>query len=400
MLSLSNLDVVETLRLFKSANLPVSFLVPTKTGIEKSIMDATKEVRDLLLSSGIHDFEKQQQGTDSKVLIPTKFVSKDKIIETQTSLYRPETKSGDPRIWVYKLGENTDPSDLLAIVPQKKELAVVNCSKSEMSALLNPTGNIFKDLFSTSVVGLSSTASELLSKLKLVGNKGFVNTLRPGDTGVGFTLETLLGIPANSSKAPDFKGIEIKSGRKRAHKSGRIQLFSQVPNWSISRLKGSKEILYARGKFNEKKQRTQLFHEFSAIKTNSYDMRLELENSQELLHQIYVGVEPYEKDVTWEMSLLKSRLVEKHKETFWVKAETIGKSGDENEQFQYSSVKHTSQVDPVAFPILLKTGIITLDYTIKELKPGTAKDQGYLFKISPNNLDLLFSSVNQYSLTS
>ena len=34
--------------------------------------------------------------------------------------------------------------------------------------------------------------------------------------GVGYTLETLLGIAANSSKAPDYKGIEIKSGRQKS----------------------------------------------------------------------------------------------------------------------------------------------------------------------------------------
>ena len=46
-----------------------------------------------------------------------------------------------------------------------------------------------------------------------VSRKGFIKTMRPGDTGVGFTLETLLGIEANSNKAPDYKGIELKSSR-------------------------------------------------------------------------------------------------------------------------------------------------------------------------------------------
>ncbi len=41
MLSSANLNVTDTLRLFKSAGLKVSFLVPTATGLAKSIMDAT-----------------------------------------------------------------------------------------------------------------------------------------------------------------------------------------------------------------------------------------------------------------------------------------------------------------------------------------------------------------------
>ena len=75
---------------------------------------------------------------------------------------------------------------------------------------------------------------------------------------------------------------------------------------------------------------------------------------------------------------------------------TIGKSGDDKEQFRYSSIKHTGNIDPNAFPILLNEGIISLDYTIKEKKKGIAKDQGYLFKISSKNLDMLFSSVKEY----
>ena len=96
--------------------------------------------------------------------------------------------------------------------------------------------------------------------------------------------------------------------------------------------------------------------------------------------------------------MLKKRLSEKHKETFWVSAETKGKSGSEFEEFLYSSVKHTGAADVTVFPTLLETGVVTLDYTIKETKPGTAKDQGYLFKIASKNLDLLFSRVETYSL--
>ena len=46
MLSISNVDVIERLKFFKNLDIDVTFLVPTKTGLEKSIMDATKNVRD------------------------------------------------------------------------------------------------------------------------------------------------------------------------------------------------------------------------------------------------------------------------------------------------------------------------------------------------------------------
>ena len=119
---------------------------------------------------------------------------------------------------------------------------------------------------------------------------------------------------------------------------------------------------------------------------------------QNSLHQIYVGGEEIEKDVTWKFEILQKRLLEKHKETFWITAQTKGRSGDPDEKFWYSNLKHTGKVDEIAFPILLESGAITLDYTIKEKSNGVAKDQGCLFKISSNNLNLLFTRLEEYQL--
>jgi len=398
MLAQANISVVDTLRLFKSAQVPMCFLVPTKTGLEKSIMDATKSVQDFFIGNNIHNYAVQGQGTDTKVLISTLLVSGGVIVKTKTSLYRPETKSGDPRIWIYKLKDNAQPGDLIALSINEGTLIAINCSRSDLSSLLNTTSSQFSKLFAAPIVGLSESAIELLDMMRDIASKGFIQTHRPGSSGIGFTLETLLGIKANSSKAPDFKGIEIKSGREKSQRSGRSTIFSQVPNWKISRLKSSKEILFSRGRYHEHKQRMQLFHEFSALKTNSYNMKLSLDFSQELLNQVCFENGHETIDVSWEFQVLKQRLFEKHKETFWVSAQTKGKNGDVNEQFLYTHVKHTGAVDISVFPTLIETGVITLDYTIKEFKPGVAKDQGYLFKISPKNLDLLFSKFENYSL--
>ena len=127
-------------------------------------------------------------------------------------------------------------------------------------------------------------------------------------------------------------------------------------------------------------------------------MKLELDLDHELLHQICIDDGVAVRDVTWELPTLKRRVLEKHKETFWVTAISRGKSGDVDEEFLYSEIKHTGDVDPSVFPTLLETGVITLDYTIKESKPGVAKDQGYLFKMSSKDLDLLFSRVDHHIL--
>ena len=53
----------------------------------------------------------------------------------------------------------------------------------------------------------------MLNKLKIISKKGFVKSEVNSDTGIGRTIESLLGIEMNSSKAPDYKGIELKSFR-------------------------------------------------------------------------------------------------------------------------------------------------------------------------------------------
>lgn len=415
MLSNSNIDVAETLNLFKQHNLGVGFLVPTETGLVKSIMDAHFSLRRYFALSDFHDFEKQKKGPANKATAKTILCSNSGLVETKTSLYRPETKNGDPRIWISKLPKQAKAGDLLAITVFESNLIVINCSQINLDefltsssrdtgiklntakSALNPNHSGFGRSRAYDAPATSFAAQELLEKLGKVHRKGWIQTKRPGDTGVGFTLETLLGIQANSSKKPDYKGIELKSGRLKATKSGQTTVFSQVPNWKISNLKGSKEILEKRGRFSEEKKRIQLFHEISSIRPNSYDLMLKTESNGKILSQIYVRPDmTFETDVSWLMEKLINRVEEKHAESMWISADSQGKG--ESESFLYQSVKHTLGVDPLALPILLESGAMTVHYLIKQLPSGAAKDQGYLFKMSPKHLTSLFHTTNEYLL--
>jgi hypothetical protein len=44
----------------------------------------------------------------------------------------------------------------------------------------------------------------LTNKIKKIYKEGWIKTLRKGDTGVGYTFETKLGIKANSKKKTRF----------------------------------------------------------------------------------------------------------------------------------------------------------------------------------------------------
>ena len=399
MLTSANIDVAETLQQFKDRGIPVGFIVPTETGLTRSIMDAHDSLRRFLIKNGIHNYNDQKQGTDNKKVIPTVLFSANVVLETRTSLYRPETKSGDPRIWIYKLGSYASPGDLIAIAVADKTLIAINCSKSNLTALLSPDNHDLLRLFPIPSQQRSPVAIELLSMLSDLSRQGFVKTMRAGDTGVGYTLETLLGIEANNKKSPDYKGIELKSGRASKASNKQATVFSQVPNWKLSKLQGSRDILNKHGRFNAEKGRDQLYHEISCAKLNSYDLQLELKDDLGELRQIYVpsgDIDKKETDVIWQMDKLIERIQEKHRETMWVTAETRGKRSDE--EFWYTAAKHTAGLDPTALPILLEAGSMTVHYLINGTPTGATKDKGYLFKMAPKYLSVLFANSITYEL--
>ena len=65
---------------------------------------------------------------------------------------------------------------------------------------------------------------ELREKLSEIKQMGYVVSLRRSNTGIGYTLETLLELKENNLKTPDFGDIEIKSQRKGV--SNRVTMFT------------------------------------------------------------------------------------------------------------------------------------------------------------------------------
>jgi len=117
----------------------LGLIEPTKTGLGKSIMDATISVRAYLKEQNIHDYSVQLAGTEYKVVIEDTFlITSSGFIQSRTSLYRPQAKGkgGDPRIWFKKLPEYSNPNDILAITYFEKKLYIINLTQLDVSALL------------------------------------------------------------------------------------------------------------------------------------------------------------------------------------------------------------------------------------------------------------------------
>lgn len=420
--------IAEVLGYFAKFGLEVGLLVPTKTGLEKSIMDAHAPLRDYLSSKNIHRYDTQGQGGQHKRQLKALLVHHDRLEETVASLYRPETKSGDPRIWFTKLGGYAKAHNVLVVLAENDELFVVNASNLDLlksgEDSQSPLGRIIARLSPK----MSEAAEELIEKLRKIAAQGFVASLRDGPTGIGFTLETLLGIRANANTTPDYKGIEIKSGRVGAggRANTRMTIFSRVPDWKLSAVRTGLELVSRYGYTDATTGRRQLYCSMKNT-PNTLGLFLAVDNDAEILHSRYseprrealtsilsgsASVRDLERGtvdqgsaysrtsdkvfnvVQWGMPKLRSALVEKHPETCVVKA--LPRIANGKEEFHYFSARYSRGPLLSNLSALLETGIVEVDFALHLVdgKGGKqrARDHGYLFKIWEEHCHLLFPS--------
>ena len=123
MRQLTDLEI-DRIKLLTEKSVELCLIEPTRTGLEKAIMDATGSVRLYLKANGIHDYELQEQGLESRIQIPVSFISSNALIDSVASLYRPITKKGDPRIWFKGLKAYSKANDILGIFVFEAEFLI------------------------------------------------------------------------------------------------------------------------------------------------------------------------------------------------------------------------------------------------------------------------------------
>jgi hypothetical protein len=314
-------------------------------------------------------------------------------------LYRPITKKGDPRLWFYEFKRYASPDDVFAVFVHDKVIHALNLTRSLIAQSIaagvdNPVIKFLRQITSTS----SAISDELLQMLKKIAKAGLIKAECVGDTAIGRSIESALGIPINSSRNPDFKGIEIKSGRSSIlpSRENRATLFACVPDWDLSALKSSRAILENFG--YERGSDFKLYCTVTTQRANAQGLQFEVKEAEKWLREYYAR-EPVRNICIWRLDRLHDRLAEKHRETFWVKAKSIQR--DSSEWFQLESVTHTTRPSLNQFDRLLTDGTVTMDHLIKRKANGRVSEKGPLFKIERPRLGELFlGEPRNYSLVS
>ena len=366
----------------------------TKTGLEKSIIDAIYPLRELFKNKNFHNYDLQKKGPTHKSIHHINLLTSDKKIDCQISLYRPETKNGDPRLWIYGLKEYINKNDNILFLFKDNDLYLINISKYNLDEIFFSNTNNAIYEFLNSFKYLESFATELLEKIRLIANRGWIRG-GEGDKEVGEVLERALNISANSNQGPDYKGkIELKA---KFNLTTRANLFAKVPEYTHPLSKIGKILEIADIFGYEEKEFMVLRNTTSAIRQNSQSLYFEVDFENELLFETTSRTEGPKNFAVWRFSTLTEALNIKHKETFWVEADRKKEGGIY--YFKYKRIIHTLNPKSYLMPTFIKKGMITMDHLIvpNEARTGR-KERGPLFKIKPSDITKLIPEVGIYDL--
>ena len=245
--------------------------------------------------------------------------------------------------------------------------------------------------------------TEFFQRIKQIKEMGFVESNRSGDTGIGKTLEDLLGIPENNIAGPDFDIYEIKSGRKDS--SSMLTLFTKAPM-----PKGAnKSLLEAFGYEQRKKQNHNQSHinDFTDVKVHEHQLSTrekELHVTVDSKSVNSVGIKLEVKDeriyIANEKKVLayyqESYLREAFEKKYGKKAiHVLASSKKENgkEWFWFNEVYLLEGFSFEKFSKLVRDGIIKLDLRIGHYQDGSPHDHGTGFRVLPKYRHECFEKV-------
>lgn len=380
----------KNLKFLVNHNVKFTQVEVTQTGLKKSILDSTVPMRAYFLENGIHNYEEQEQGQEHKAFYQAIILTETSIKETKATFYRPNTKKGDPRMWIYGLGSFSEGSDIHVLFKHEDALCSVNITHVDIekcfnSPIITPLQEIIKAIYALSNV----VSEELLARFRSVKDQWFESEV-VADTGIGRTIESFLGISMNSDKTPDYKGIELKSHRDK-RRSRKNVLFTQTPNWDISELKSGKQIVEKYGYYTEDGKKTYQ-NTVQCTPPNSQFLFLNINQNEELL-ELQARIKKLEDVAAWRLMQLHQRLLTKHHETFWIEVEN--EKNDGKEYFRYKQIEHTKNPNIGQFDVLIEQNIITVDLLL--CRPSGHGDT-YSFKIKKKGMPLLFPESVIYNL--
>jgi hypothetical protein len=234
-----------------------------------------------------------------------------------------------------------------------------------------------------------NTLEDFTREYEKIKAMGWIKTHRPGPTGIGKTLEDLLGIAENNIDEPDFGEYELKSARLNS--GSMLTIFTRAPqparaNTALRLKFGYSSSAYDNG---EKVLHSTLNAvSFTSIADTGHKLKVDAEGDR-----IYIVSEMGNEGIYWDKESLRKTFNKKYTGKFvYAKAESRGDR--ETEEFRFVSAFAVSGFDYDEFAKLLEQGKIYVDLRIGQYhggkNAGKTHDHGTGFRIRECDQVLLF----------
>lgn len=234
------------------------------------------------------------------------------------------------------------------------------------------------------------TIEDFIREFEIIRDKGWIKTHRLGPTGIGKTLEDLLGIVENNDDTPDFGEYELKSSRTSSNSM--LTLFTRAP-------KPARSNTYLRAKYGYSSSsydnESKVLH--ATLSANRY---VPIQNTGKFLkitcdeEKIFIESKEEKENVYWPYELLKTAFMRKYKNKLvYVKADSRGSGA--SEEFHFKEAYEIFDFDFHLMINLLKIGKIYVDLRIGQYSDGRTHDHGTGFRIREQDQPLLFHTIKR-----
>ncbi len=228
------------------------------------------------------------------------------------------------------------------------------------------------------IFSYDSALAELTALFDDVRGRGWVESMRSGSTGIGYTFETLIGIEENNKQEADYKGIEIKCKHKKdsGGASGKINLFQKVPKWceKLTTKKRIRQIgsIADTGRFSCHSQVTTKANNLALkLSVDEVEQRIDLLKSLELL-------------AYWPYGVLANCLAQKHARAVFVKADV--RQSDDKTYFRYDELIYCEQPSMRNFVTLVEERDLVFEFMMSEQENGSIRNHGYPWRLNREDL--------------
>jgi hypothetical protein len=224
------------------------------------------------------------------------------------------------------------------------------------------------------------TLAEAVSKLEEIKAKCYIPTHRPGPTGIGKTLEDLLGIQENNIDVSNTTFAELKSARRGS--LSMMTLFTKAP------LQPNSNLLNKYGYVTPKSGGKNVLH--STIWATSYNTLrgktgfkvVVLPNTLEILSADASQI------CYWDEQTLRNSFDKKLHHVLYVLADVKGRG--KTEEFWFNEAWLLSGFNFEGFAFAVKEGTVCVDLRIGQYPNGSPHDHGTGFRVLPSKFGLCF----------